>query len=507
MAKMALSLLALLGAASIIGLTSLYGIGMANDSRSYIGLARYFLNGSGQGSFLLNFFIVHFPPLFPFTLSLCSRLSGLDPSQACRWLQACLFGFNILLAGLLLKRYARSALIPIAGACAVLISVPVFLSHASALSEPMFIFFMLLWLLFFMDYIEAPDNSSFILCTMALMAACLTRWVGVTLVLTSVAGIFIFKKESVKTRCINAAVLMIASLLPLLFWMARNALVTGKAINRGQISFHPQALADYNIFNKFTFFNIHTAFFSGTEGLMLIAVMFCMGMALWSKRDKEGLADVPDRAVIFISVLFCFCLAYYIVLILAMTFIDVFTSSSRLFLPLDMAWILLAALLLDILLASNKKHKFLKLVFIILCSFVAAANLFDAPQRILQGYCSAVGSDSIYDDLKIMAEVKKIPSDKRLYTNDSNALYFFAKRDSLEFIPKYEKTTKPDSVYSIFMAKMKDDLRTHKAVLVYFDPLDPGQWLPSLNDIQQEIPLKAVAGDSNEAIYVWDDNV
>jgi len=500
---LSLSVLALLGSVSIIFLTSLNGIGMANDSRSYLVLARYFLNGSGQDSFLLKFFVVHFPPFFPFILAWCSRLSGLDPAEACRWLQAVLFGFNILLVGVLLMRYTKSVLISTGAAIAFIISAPIFFYHLSAVSESMFTFFMLLWLVFLIDFIEVSSKSSFVLCVLALMASCLTRWVGVTFVLTSMAGIFLFKKESIKTRCTHVAVLMSASLFPLLLWMVRNAVFIGKAIDRGRISFHPQGMAEYNIFNKFMFFNIHTPFFSEAEGVLLIIVMFFIGILIWSKRDKEELANVPDGVAIFIGVLFCFCLIYYAVLILTMTFIDALTTGERLLLPLNISWILLAGLLLHILLVSNRKSGFLKFVFIVLCLFAGVGSLVEAPQRAFQMYYHAVGSDNLQgDDLRIIAEAKKIPLDKILYTNSSNVLSFFDKRDSLELIPKYEGSTGSDSVYSIFMTRMKNDLKAHKAVLVYFDLIDFNQWAPSIEDIQKVIPLKAVVKCSNGAIYV-----
>ena len=496
-----LSVLALSGSASIIWLSSLNGIGMANDSRSYLAMTQYFLNGSAQNLFLIKFLITHYPPGFPFVLALCSRLSGLAPAEACRWLQAGLLGCNILLVGLLLAKYTRSVLMAIAGACVVLMSAPILLIHLSVMSEPMFIFFMLLWLVFFMDFLENSRRSSFILCVMALMAVCLTRRIGVAFVLTSLAGIFLFKKECVKTRCVYAVVLMSASLLPLWVWMLRNILFIGKAIAGAEINFHPQTLERYNIFNKFPFFSTHTAFFSGREGLILMTVMFFIGMILLHKRDKAALEGIPDGVFILIGVLFYACLSYYFTLIFTMTFIDVFTKSDRLLLPLNVFWILLVGLFMYVILASSPKSGFLKLVFIILCVFVGMANAFETPQRVLQGYYNAGGADILPGgDLKMIAEIKKLPLDKMLYTNSSNALYFLAKRDSMEFIPKYEKTGL-DSVYGVFMAKMKDDLQTHKAVLVYFDRSDLNEWFPTLEDIQKEIPLKVVARGLYGAIY------
>ena len=500
---LSLSLLALLGSGSIIVLTSRSGFRMDFDSLSYIALARHVLDPSSQ------FFSLpesHYPPFFTFVLVFFSRLGGVDPAEVCRYLQACFFGLNIFLVGMLLAKYTQSALISIGGAGAFLISDSILLRHLKALSEPMFICLMLLWLLFFIDFIESTRKSSFILCVMTLVIACLTRWTGGALVLASIVGILLFKKENVKTRCMYVGVLISASLLPLLLWMAKNAVLTGRAIDWFFI-FNPHTVADYNVFNKFVFLDSRNILFPGAEGLILIVVIFFIGMVIWSKRDRGFFSQIPDGAVIFTGILFYFSLIYYIVLILTMTFFDNAPKIYyRYLLPLHISWILAGGLFLYILLESNKKNNFLKFVFVVLCLLVGVANSFDTIQAALQRYSSIAGFDGIHgDDGKLIAEVKNIPSDKIVYTNSSNAIYSFVKRDSLEIMPQYEMANRPNPAYAIFMERMKDDLRAHKAVLVYFVLQDPKLYA-SLEGIKKAIALKTIARSLNGAIYGWDDN-
>lgn len=449
----------------------------------------------------------HFLPGFPVVLALFSRLSGLDPTEACRWLHAGVFGFNIFLTGLLFERYTQSALISTAGACAFLFSPLILVSHSTAMSEPLFISFMLLWLIFFMDFIEVSSRSSFILSIITLMLACLTRWTGVPLVLTSVAGIFLFKKESIKTRWIHAAVLMSVSLLPLLLWMAGNAVLKGLTVN-GELVFHPHDTAQYNIFNKFVFIGRDNMFFSGAQRFILTAVMLFIGIIIWGKRDKEELAKIPDRVVIFIGLLFCCWLIYYVSFALNITFIDNLNSfRNRHFLPLWITWLLLVGMFLSMLLASNKKHEFLKLVFIVLCLFVGGSNLSRTVQEAWDRYYNGVDFDSkSWENSKIIAEVKKIPLDKILYTNSSDVIYFFAQRGSWQLMPRINQaTTKRDPEYPVLMARMKKDFKAHKAILVYLDTMAP-EYKPSLEDITREIPLKAVVRVLDGTIYEWDDH-
>lgn len=323
---------------------------------------------------------------------------------------------------------------------------------------------------------------------MALMAACLTRWAGISLVLTSMAGIYLFKKENFKTRFIQAAVLAGASFLPLTLWMARNALLTGRSIDR-EISFHP-----------------HHLFFSGMGHLILIAFMFYMGISIWSKRVKRDMAKIPEGVVILIGVLFYFCLIYLIMTLLTMIFFDAATKlGDRIFLPLDIAGILLAGLCIHILLELNKKPGTLKPVIIILCLFVGGVNGFQATQWALHRYYNGVGLDSIrWDHSTMIAEIKKIPSEKIVYSNAPAALYFFLNRDAVMLIAKVNRLTRrPDPQYPVFVSTMKDDLSLHKAFLVYFDP--DKEWVRQLKDYKSEIPLKTIVSLPDGAIYVWDD--
>ncbi len=89
------------------------------------------------------------PPLYPSVLPLVGT-SGVDPIVAARWVNALFFGANILLVGLLIKRYVgKRTGISLLGAMLILTSVDMLYIHSFAMSEPAFIFLGLLglWLI------------------------------------------------------------------------------------------------------------------------------------------------------------------------------------------------------------------------------------------------------------------------------------------------------------------------------------------------------------------------
>jgi len=505
---------ALLGFCVIIYLTSQRGIGLTIDGPIYIALARHFLNDSTKNVFLpYNLLYTCFPLFFPFFLSCCSRLSGLDPAETVRWLHATFMACNVLCIGFLLEKYTRSLLIAIAGLLLACFSLTSLSIYSSALSEPLFIFFTLLWLIFFMDFLEdSKQRTSFILCIVMLMCACITRWAGLTLTITSITGILMLKREEIKTRLVYMAILGGIGLLPMFIWSGINRLSVGIPIDRIFV-FHPPALSGYNILDELFFVNIgDLPFFVKKYVVILMSIFLVLGWMIWEKRDKDIADRIPATVVNFIRVLFLFCFIYYVGLVLTMVFFDATTKPDhRMLFPLHIFWILLTCVLLHILLMANKKSKMMKALFIMLFICIGGTNGMGIIKWALQRHAKGEDYDGMaWQNSAIIAEVKKIPLGKVLYTNNSNALYVAAKREALNivFVSKNDIVfPMSNSLRSSFMTSMRNDLRTYHGLLVYCDRLcESCKGFPSIDELREEFPLKVVQRVSDGAIYAWDEH-
>ncbi len=136
--------LGIIGTSIILLSTNLYGVGLSYDSVGYIATARNIADGIGSvkydGTSLVNQ-----PPLYPAILAVIKYVLGIDPLSSARIVSACLFGLIIYMSGLLTPKYfASSTVFTIIGALSVLISKPLFEVSIMALSEPLFIFFIIL---------------------------------------------------------------------------------------------------------------------------------------------------------------------------------------------------------------------------------------------------------------------------------------------------------------------------------------------------------------------------
>jgi hypothetical protein len=233
-----LAAFALLGVA-LVGLCTRWGAGASPDSVAYVAIARNLLAGEGYRG-MYGGCESAWPPLYPLVLAFLG-LFGPDPFVAGRWLNALLFGTNIFLIGLILKRCTRSHWIPPLGAFLALVSVDLIEVHAMVWTEPPFFTFMLLAVYFTAAYADAARLTTLIAAAAATALACFTRYTGLSLLATGVLVIALMTRQQLSAKLKHAALFIAISCLPLAGWMMRNAAVSGGVAGR-QIVYHPATL-------------------------------------------------------------------------------------------------------------------------------------------------------------------------------------------------------------------------------------------------------------------------
>ena len=155
------ALTAAVGALAFVGscillISTRWGIGGYPDSMVYIGVARSILNGSGvrffndMGEFAP---VTQYPPLYPSTMA-AFGIMGLDPLLGSRWISALLFAANALLVAYIIYRITLSPGASLIGSFFALTSFPMVYIHSMAMSEPMFIFLVLLGFSFLALYLQ-----------------------------------------------------------------------------------------------------------------------------------------------------------------------------------------------------------------------------------------------------------------------------------------------------------------------------------------------------------------
>ena len=189
--KLTLGILGLIGVSFVLLLTCRNGMGVTPDSASYISAARNLVDGNGLLTYNGLHLIVQ-PPLYPIILAIIKKLVFIDPMISAAYVNAILFGLIIYLSGLLLLKYLDSFVLAFLGTVSVLISYALIQASLMILSETLFIFLVLLFLYYFEKYQSKKDFIFFFIFSLSISAACLTRYTGITIILTGIICIILW---------------------------------------------------------------------------------------------------------------------------------------------------------------------------------------------------------------------------------------------------------------------------------------------------------------------------
>jgi hypothetical protein len=179
-----LASLSLAGIGLVFLATAKYGAGLAGDSMNYISVAERLLAGDGFVDFA-EVPLVFFPPLFPGLIAALSWVSRADVFVVGWVLDALLWGVNIFLSGLFLKRIFRAQSIYFYLSTLIIFLSPSALAmHASVLTDPLFLTFTLLFFLLGESYIEKPAWQPFVALFVIAALSPLLRYSGLAQIVT-----------------------------------------------------------------------------------------------------------------------------------------------------------------------------------------------------------------------------------------------------------------------------------------------------------------------------------
>jgi|GEM_PF-3308001 len=341
--------LALAGVAAMVYMTP-KGPGIYYDSVIYVDSARNLLLGKGYVSTLAvssKVNLTHgerpltcFPPLFPLILALIG-LWGPDPMNGAGGLNAFLFGLNILLVGLALRKYTRGSFYTsVLGSFLMLTSATMLSVHSIAQTEPLFLFLGTLGILLVMRYLRNGSRWALVAGSVAMALAFLTRYVGGALIVTGLVGILFVGSQAFSRRVMDGLIFLVVSVFPMGLFLMRNIYMAGDATGRS-FSFHP-VVAD---FFKVLFITMGSWIFPGSNkvilfpgqdiftGLILVVILTGLifsGVVLFhhkvereeGKGIKEYLRNTPFLLLTFIGI----CL---LLLFLSICFFDPSTRPNE----------------------------------------------------------------------------------------------------------------------------------------------------------------------------------
>ncbi len=288
----------------LVWLATRWGAYLGDDSYYYIHPTRMALEGSGFSP------SPFFAPGLPVVMLILGWL-GADLIVGFRFLNIFLFGLNLVLVGLILRKMGLRLGFIIWGMMLIAV-VDVFIeAHGHAMSEPLYLIFVLAAILTLLLYFDRRHWGWLAGSVLLAVAANLTRYAALPLVPTIVMVLLMFdhdrpdgREKSFLRRMLLALGYGLAATLPLAVYLVRNRLVSGRLTRYESFSIPPltQDRIRWFLYSIESWF-IPGRFIKGREfltGLFLVGViLLLMGTFWWlhKKRIKKGEVTFFNKSV------------------------------------------------------------------------------------------------------------------------------------------------------------------------------------------------------------------
>ena len=222
-----LAAIAVVGAGLILAREATYGVGLEWDSTAYISTARNLLDGEWFNR-IYKWPYLHWPPLYPVLLAAAS-FGVFDPYDVAGPLNAAAFGLTIFVAGQGLRRHLQHPFLAVVACLAVMLAIPLTRVASVAMAEAPFILFVTLSLVLTDRFLDTAKRSDLIWAAVFASLAILTRYMGVTLIITIVPLLLLQRSVAPLEKAKRIGLYLLIAAAPVGLWLAQNVLCMAKS--------------------------------------------------------------------------------------------------------------------------------------------------------------------------------------------------------------------------------------------------------------------------------------
>ena len=352
--------LAIIGAGLVLARQVNYGPGLHLDSMVYTSTARNLLVGDGFVQQVNKQPYLSWAPLYPVLLAISSNFL-FDPLDVAGPLNAFIFGLTIFIAGRWLKDRIQSSILAIWCVLALAISIPLTSVMHLAMSEAPFILFTVLSLIHTDRFMSSDKRAYLIWAAVFAALACLTRYTGITLIMTVPLLLLLHRNFSIRERVKQAGIYVLIAGVPLCLWLLRNFIISGEPTGQrsSRLAINLSEILDIMLSDLSTYLlvgvplNNIPAIFAVSAGLALIALAVAtFHSLLHSYRNRI------QRAYSF-HVFGTFTLVFLCFIVVAALFSYVEPLHGRMLVPVYIPLLFVGILALDRFLGYEKEKKLL----------------------------------------------------------------------------------------------------------------------------------------------------
>ena len=412
-----------------------------SDSSAYVSAARNFASGNGcviyQSTGEVKI-LKEFPPFFPVLLSIFGG-NKLDYINTLRWWNIFLFSSSTLLISLNIYTATRKHYLSIMAALSFISSPQIVAIYTSAMSEPLFIFLLLLSL-FLYQLISQRDNK-LLLFTFLVISSLLpiTRYAGILFVGVFGSSLFIFSQNNrIIKRIRNTVVYYMFTIFPVGLWLFSlfNQLnvVGGKRFSLDINVFQNIERSIFEELKVMKFWIPYVEIYIGTfteTFIMLFAailIIFLVGSTIKQFISSNKATELNKKHFFFLLILMIFAYVLFIGLTHSITIpqIDII---DRMMIPIYPLCIFVIFLSADALL-DKIEQEYLLLVFFVALSFLGLRYNFLRTNSYIKtmeenghGFTARA-----YQQSGLINEIRKLSWDQEIISNSSGFVLFYTNR-------------------------------------------------------------------------------
>ncbi|MCX6150344.1 MAG: glycosyltransferase family 39 protein [Ignavibacteriales bacterium] len=494
----------LIGASIILIITSRHGAGLTPDSVAYISAARNLAEGHGLLTFNGLYLVVQ-PPLYPIILAIIKKIILIDPQISAGYLNAVLFGFIIYLSGLLLLRYLNSFVLVFLGTVSVLISYTLVQASLMALSELLFIFLVLLFFYNFGTYQSKRNFVSLFLFSVSTALACITRYTGVVIILTGIAGILLWGRNNIKEKLWHSFIFILISVLPITVWIIRNYSISGTLVGE-------RAASSYTLFENFRFLiNTILPWYFPLNYTGLYFVFIILIVAMWLLFGLDSDKSLNREAIKLISPSLFFVISYTLVIVISSTTTAYDQISDRLLSPIYVPIIFILFFISDKILSWLTKSFHLKslTVFLILILVLLMGNPVSSSVHIIKEYIEQSGlgySGALWrasETIEYLNRHKILEKHYTLFSNEPDAVYILTNLNTKRS-PAKTFYNSPQLFFNY--PDQKDIWQNAKNICLIWLNETNRSFLFTIDELQENIKMTEIARLKDGEIYTFSIN-
>jgi hypothetical protein len=434
--------------------------------------------------------------------------AGLDMDAAAKLIGLILAAANTALIWHLLMRATNRYFYALAGTLLVVLSPQFVALHSIAMSEPPFLFFLLLTLLAFLHYLETGSRNWLIASALALGLATLARFTAPPLGAAIALCILVNPRQTFARRFWDAVIFTIVSASLFFLWTVASQLVVGRSIGRSLWFYGNMGTKEW-----LTSLEALTAWLLPDQlpfavRVLVFAAFFLAAAWLTIVHTRETLrlarhAKVVDALLpLTLGLFFIFYMGF---MVLSTSLEANLSLNSRYAFPAYVTTVLMVTIVVANLARARGPVKWACYALVGLGAVVLVSHSVRIAVRSEQAFRSGVGyASKAWIDSPTMAAIAKLPADATLYSNGADAIAYVLKRPA-SFVPEHVQLRtaieNPNKPFEVQLQQVRDTMAEGNAYVVIFDNVDWRSYLVTEAELQERLSLQKIAEEPDGRIY------